>query len=215
MRDDAPEFGPVAFHFDEGPPKLGLFRALCECILEQTAEAVLLALNPKDVLNFLASACARNVSGQKQTTKDFSTAEPGRLLEGFKVGEMLIADPYPDEVPKTPHWKSIGSVRRLSSADLVSRVRITCANKPKALSTSIKRGAANGEEFARRTCSFVKQNSSLPEQAGSFFGAEWRSVSPTVTRWHFRNTRCHSMAHSRKKASHRAKRRQATTGGAT
>jgi hypothetical protein len=41
------------------------------------------------------------------------------------VGEMLIAHPYPDEMPETPHRKSIGSVRRLSSADLVSRVRIS------------------------------------------------------------------------------------------
>jgi len=41
--------------------------------------------------------------------------------------------------------------------------RLACANKPKALSTSIKRGAANGEEFARRACSFVKQNSTLPQ----------------------------------------------------
>ena len=29
------------------------------------------------------------------------------------------------------------------------------ANKPEALSASIKRGAANGEEFARSACSFV------------------------------------------------------------
>ena len=125
MRDDAPEFGSVAFDFDERPAKLGLFGALCECFLQQTAEAVLLALNPKDVLNFLVSARARNVSGQKQTTKDLSTAQPGRFLEGFEVGEMLLADPYPDEMPKTPHSKSIGSIRRLSTADLVSCVRIS------------------------------------------------------------------------------------------
>jgi hypothetical protein len=31
------------------------------------------------------------------------------------------------------------------------------------LSTSIKRGAANSEEFARSACSFVKQNSTLPQ----------------------------------------------------
>jgi hypothetical protein len=29
------------------------------------------------------------------------------------------------------------------------------ANKPEALSASIKRGAANGEEFARSACGFV------------------------------------------------------------
>ena len=125
MRDDASELGPVAFHLDEGPAKLGLLGAVRECFLEQTAETVLLALNPKDVLNFLQSARARDVSGQNQTTQDLSTGEPGRILEGVEVGEMLIADPYPNEMAKTPHSKSIGSVRRLSSADLVSRVRIS------------------------------------------------------------------------------------------
>jgi len=53
MRDNASELGAVAFDFDEGPAKLGLFGALRECFLEQTAEPVLLALNPKDILNFL------------------------------------------------------------------------------------------------------------------------------------------------------------------
>ncbi len=53
MGDDASELGPIAFDFDEGAAKLGLFRALRECFLEQTAEPVLLALNPKDILNFL------------------------------------------------------------------------------------------------------------------------------------------------------------------
>jgi ABC-type branched-subunit amino acid transport system substrate-binding protein len=125
MCDHASELGPVAFDFDEGPAKLGLFGTLRKRLLEQTAEPVLLALDPEDVLNFLQSARARNVSGQKQTTYDLSTAETGRVLEGFEVGEMLIADPYSDEMAKTPHRKSIGSVRLLSSADLVWRVRIS------------------------------------------------------------------------------------------
>ena len=125
MRDHASELGPIAFDLDEGAAKLGLFGALRERLLEQTAEPILLALNPENVLNFLQSARARDVSGQNQTTQDLSTAEPGRILEGFEVGEMLIADPYPDEMRKTAHSKSIGSIRRLSSADLVLRVRIS------------------------------------------------------------------------------------------
>jgi hypothetical protein len=68
MGNHASELGPIAFDFDEGAAKLGLFGALRECFLEQTAEPVLLALNPEDVLNFLQSARARDVSGQKQTT---------------------------------------------------------------------------------------------------------------------------------------------------
>ena len=63
MSDDAPELGPVAFHLDEGAAKLGLFGALRECFFEQTTEPVLLALNPEDVLNFLASTRTRDVSG--------------------------------------------------------------------------------------------------------------------------------------------------------
>ena len=66
--DDAPELGPVAFNFDQGVAKLGLLGSFGERLLEQTAEPVLLALNPKDVLNFLQSARARDVSAQKQTT---------------------------------------------------------------------------------------------------------------------------------------------------
>ena len=68
VRDHAPQLGSVAFHFDERSPKLGLFRALRERLLEQTSKAVLLALNPEDVLNFLPSTRARDVSDQKQTT---------------------------------------------------------------------------------------------------------------------------------------------------
>jgi len=68
MRDHASELGSVAFNFDESAAKLRLFCSVGERLLEQTAEPVLLALNPEDVLNFLQGARARDVSGQKQTT---------------------------------------------------------------------------------------------------------------------------------------------------
>jgi len=68
VRDDAPQLGSVALHFEERSAKFGLLSSLGECLLEQTAEPILLPLNPKHVLNFLPSAGARNVSGQKQTT---------------------------------------------------------------------------------------------------------------------------------------------------
>jgi hypothetical protein len=35
----------------------------------------------------------------------------------------------------------------------------------------IKRGAANGEEFARSACSFVKQNSTLPQLRSLYVAA--------------------------------------------
>jgi hypothetical protein len=52
---------------------------------------------------------------------------------------------------------------------------------PKALSTLIKRGAANGEEFARSACSFVKQNSTLPQLCNPI---RRTSVKTTATRRH-------------------------------
>ena len=66
MGDHASELGPIAFDFNQGAAKLGLFGALRECFLEQTTEPVLLALNPEDVLNLLQSAGARDVSGSSR-----------------------------------------------------------------------------------------------------------------------------------------------------
>ena len=71
--------------------------------------------------------------------------------KGAKMGDVLIAYAYPDEMPKTPQ-----PIDSKSHSMLVERESWSVrANKPKALSTSIKRGAANGEEFARSACSFV------------------------------------------------------------
>ena len=71
--------------------------------------------------------------------------------KGAETGDVLIAYARSDEMPKIPqpvdskpHWT------------LVERESCSArANKPKALSTSIKRSAANVEEFARSACSFV------------------------------------------------------------
>jgi len=91
------------------------FGALRKRLLQQTAEPVLLALNPQKVLDLLECTCAGNFSGQKQTAQDFSTAETGRILESSETGEMIITDPHTDEMPKILHSKIIGSIRRLSS----------------------------------------------------------------------------------------------------
>jgi hypothetical protein len=44
--EDAPELGCVAFYLDQGSAKLGLFFSLGQGLLEQAAEAILLALDP-------------------------------------------------------------------------------------------------------------------------------------------------------------------------
>jgi hypothetical protein len=53
VREDAPELGRVSFHLDEGAAKLGLFLSLGQGLLEQATEAVLLSLDPQEVLNLL------------------------------------------------------------------------------------------------------------------------------------------------------------------
>ena len=71
--------------------------------------------------------------------------------KGAEAGDVLIAYAYPDEMLKTP--QPIDSKPRSMLVERESRA--ARANKPKALSRSRKRKAANGEEFARCACSFV------------------------------------------------------------
>jgi hypothetical protein len=88
--------------------------------------------------------------------------------KGAKTGDVLIAYAYPDEMPKTPQ-----PVDSKPHSTLVEREsRAARANKPKALSTSNKRKAANVEDVARCARSFVKQNSTLPEQSPVPFDAQ-------------------------------------------
>ncbi|MBT8467735.1 MAG: hypothetical protein KJN97_03205 [Deltaproteobacteria bacterium] len=53
---------------EEGAAKFRLLRTLHQCLFQQTAETVLRALDPQEVLDLLARACAGDFSGQKQTT---------------------------------------------------------------------------------------------------------------------------------------------------
>ena len=78
MRDQASELGPVAFNFDQRAAKLGLFGALGEGFLQQAAEAVLLALNPEDVLNLLPSSRAWNRGVREQAPHHFVAREAAR-----------------------------------------------------------------------------------------------------------------------------------------
>jgi len=55
VRDNAPQLGSVALHFDERSAKLRLFCSLGQRLLEQTAKPILFPLNPEDVLNFVPS----------------------------------------------------------------------------------------------------------------------------------------------------------------
>jgi hypothetical protein len=66
--EDAPELGRVAFHLDQGAAKLGFFLTLGQGLLEQATEAVLLSLDPQEILNLLPRTRTRDLRSQKQTT---------------------------------------------------------------------------------------------------------------------------------------------------
>jgi hypothetical protein len=101
--EDAPELGRVAFDLDQGAAKLGLFFTLGQRLLEQATEAVLLPLDPQEILNLLPRTRTRDLSAQEHTAKDFSVREAGGFSKGAKAGDVLIAYARPDEMAKLPH----------------------------------------------------------------------------------------------------------------
>ena len=146
MREDAPELGPIAFHFHEGAAELAFLRALCECLLEQTTEPVLLPLNPEDVLNFLSGTRARNRGVQEHAPHDLVACEPARACEVLQVSRVRIGQPHGDSMVEIPHLTSIGIAIVLSRRNRCSER----ANKPKALSASTSAERERNEVRATR-----------------------------------------------------------------
>ena len=125
MREDAPELGPIAFHFHEGAAELAFLRALCECLLEQTTEPVLLPLNPEDVLNFLSGTRARNRGVQEHAPHDLVACEPARASDVFEVRCVRVSEAHRDPMFEIPHLTSIDIAIALSREKNVSRARIS------------------------------------------------------------------------------------------
>ena len=132
MRDHASELRPVSFNFDQGAAKLGLFRALRERLLQQSTEPVLLALNPKNVLNFLASTRARNLGVREQASNDLVAREAACVCQVLQVSHVRIGQAHCDSMLEASHLTSIGIAIGLSRRNRCS----ARANKPKALSAS-------------------------------------------------------------------------------
>ena len=103
MREDPPELGRIAFHFNEGAAKFGLFLTLGQRLLEQATKAVLLPLDPQEILNLLPRTRAGDLRAQNQTTQDFPVRESRRFGKGAEMGDVLFAYARPDEMSKTPH----------------------------------------------------------------------------------------------------------------
>jgi len=107
VRDHASELGRIAFHFDEGSAKLGRFGPLRKCLLQQSTESVLLALNSEDVLNLLPSTRARNLGVQEHAPHDLVPRESARVCELLKVSRVRIGQAHRDSMLEIPHLRSI------------------------------------------------------------------------------------------------------------
>ena len=103
MCEDAPELGRIAFHFYECAAKFGLFLTLGQRLLEQASKAVLLSLDPQEILNLLPRPRAWDIRAQKRATYDFSVREARRFGKDAETGDVLIPYAHPDEMSKAPH----------------------------------------------------------------------------------------------------------------
>ena len=132
MGDQASELRATPFDVDEGAAQLGLVGTLGECFLESTAEPVLFPLNPKEVLNFLPSARARNLGVQEHAPHDFVPREAACACERLELSRVRIGQAHRDSMLEFSHLTSI------NIAIALSRNNRWCAraNKPKALSAS-------------------------------------------------------------------------------
>ena len=133
MGNNSSELGPVPLHFDERSAKLGLFSALRERFLQQSAESVLLALNSEDVLNLLPSTRARNLGIQEHASHDLVPREAACARELLKVRHVRIGQAHRNSMLEVPHSASI-SITIALSREMIAVAR---ANKPKALSAPV------------------------------------------------------------------------------
>jgi hypothetical protein len=101
--DDSPQLGCIAFHLDQGAAKHGFLLTLGQRLLEQATKAVLLPLDPQEILHLLARPRAWYLRIQKRTSKDLSARESGRFCKGVETGDMFIPDAQADEMSKPPH----------------------------------------------------------------------------------------------------------------
>ena len=103
MCENAPKLSRVAFHFDQGAAKYRFLFTLSQRLLEQATKAVLLPLDPQEILNLLPSTRAGDLRTQKRTSQDFAVRESRRFGKNAETVNVLIPYAHPDEMSKAPH----------------------------------------------------------------------------------------------------------------
>ncbi len=103
MCDDTPQLCRIALHFNQGAAERPFLLALGQRLLEQATKAVLLPLDPQEILNFLPCTRAWDLRIQKRTTQDLSARESGRFGKGVETCDMFVPNAQANEVSKPPH----------------------------------------------------------------------------------------------------------------
>jgi uncharacterized protein (DUF2384 family) len=103
VRDDAPKLGRIAFHLDQGAAKHGFLLTLGQRLLEQATKAILLPLDPQEILNLLPRTRAWDLRIQKRTTQDLSARESRRFRKGVETSDVFVSDAQANEMSKSPH----------------------------------------------------------------------------------------------------------------
>ena len=87
MREDAPELGRIAFHLDQCAAEYGFLLSLGQRLLEQATKAVLLPLDPQEILNLLPH------STLVERRSRFARAnKPKALSTSTKCGDANVDD---------------------------------------------------------------------------------------------------------------------------
>ena len=94
-------------------------------LFQQPPEAVLLSLNPEEILNLLACARARDIRPQKHPTHHLISLQAARIRYRIQVRHMLIGQPDGESMFQSPHTKIINIAISLSRKNVASRARIS------------------------------------------------------------------------------------------
>ncbi len=118
MRNDTPELGRIALHLDQRSAKRRLLLTLGQCLLEQAAKAVLLSLNPQQILNLLTRPRARDLGLEERASHDLVALEPTRPRQALEASDMLFSKPHGESMFQVSHTKIINIAIALSSKRL-------------------------------------------------------------------------------------------------
>jgi len=119
------ELSRIAFHLGQRAAEDGFLLTLSQRFLEQAAQAVLLPLNPQEILNLLPRSCARNFRIQKHASPDLVALEPTHPRQALEASDMLFGKPRGESMLQISHTKIMNIAIALSRKKVTSDARIS------------------------------------------------------------------------------------------